>query len=63
MILGSYFQSVWAVVKGSTNIYGLKFILIVLYSTRERSGSVVEYLTRDQGIAGSSVTGFTVLFP
>ena len=29
----------------------------------ERSGSVVEYLTRDQGAAGSSLTGVTVLCP
>ena len=28
-----------------------------------RSGSVVEFLTRDQGVAGSSLTGGTVLCP
>ena len=28
---------------------------------RERSGSVVECLTRDRGAAGSSLTGVTVL--
>ena len=30
---------------------------------RERSGSVVEYLTRDRGAVGSSLTGITVLCP
>ena len=30
---------------------------------RERSGSVVEYLTRDRGAAGSSLTGVTALCP
>ena len=30
---------------------------------RERSGSVVECLTRDRGAAGSSLTGVTVLCP
>ena len=29
----------------------------------ERSGSVVECLTRDRGAAGSSLTGVTVLCP
>ena len=29
---------------------------------RERSGSVVECLTQDQGVAGSSLTGVTVLW-
>ena len=29
----------------------------------ERSGSVVECLTRDRGVAGSSLTGVTVLCP
>ena len=29
---------------------------------RERSGSVVECLTRDQGVEGSSLTGVTVLW-
>ena len=28
---------------------------------RERSGSVVECLTRDQGVAGSSLTGIAAL--
>ena len=31
--------------------------------TRERSGSVVENLTRDRGEAGSSLTGVTALRP
>ena len=30
---------------------------------RERSGSVLECLTRDQGAVGSSLTGVTVLCP
>ena len=30
---------------------------------RERSGSVVECLTRDLGAAGSSLTSVTVLYP
>ena len=33
------------------------------HSSRERSGSVVERLTRDRGAAGSSLTGVTVLCP
>ena len=32
------------------------------YDTRERSGSVVECLTRDRGAGGSSLTGITVLW-
>ena len=31
-------------------------------AVRERSGSVVECLTRDRGAAGSSLTGVTVLW-
>ena len=34
-----------------------------MQKTRERSGSVVECLTRDRGAAGSSLTGVTVLCP
>ena len=30
---------------------------------RERSGSVVEFLTWDRGVAGSSLTSITVLCP
>ena len=33
------------------------------YLRRERSGSVVECLTRDQGAAGSSLSGVTALCP
>ena len=33
------------------------------YISRERSGSVVEYLTRDRRAAGSSLTGVTALCP
>ena len=32
-------------------------------SDRERIGSVVECLTRDQGAAGSGLTGVTTLWP
>ena len=32
------------------------------YTVRERSGSVVECLTRDRGAAGSSFTGVTALW-
>ena len=35
--------------------------IITLYTAWERSGSVVECLTRDRGAAGSSLTGVTVL--
>ena len=35
----------------------------VLGKYRERSGSVVECLTRDRGAPGLSLTGFTVLCP
>ena len=34
-----------------------------LVGHREHSGSVVERLTQDQGAAGSSLTGVTVLCP
>ena len=37
--------------------------LINLLHIWERSGSVVECLTRDRGAAGSSLTGVTVLCP
>ena len=32
-------------------------------SNKERSGSVVEFLTRDRGAMGSSLVGVTVLCP
>ena len=35
---------------------------ILILMSRERSGSVVECLTRDRGAAGSSLTGVTVLW-
>ena len=41
-------------------------INIFIYSFRpmeERGGSVVECLTRDRGVAASSLTGGTVLYP
>ena len=33
------------------------------HKKKERSGSLVEYLTRDQGVAGSSLTAVTALCP
>ena len=38
-------------------------VSINLADTRERSGSVVEYLTRDRRAPGSSLTGVTALCP
>ena len=35
---------------------------IFIFFFRERSGSVVECLTRDQGVAGSSLSGVTALW-
>ena len=37
--------------------------ILSLRNTWERSGSVLECLTRDRGAAGSSLTGVTVLCP
>ena len=39
-----------------------KFILIVHYSGRERSGSVVECLTQDQRVPRKSLNGVTALW-
>ena len=44
---------------GSTS--GL-FTILILVLYRERSGSVVECLTRDRRAAGSSLTGVTALW-
>ena len=41
-------------------IHKLSFAKFIL---RERSGSVVDSLTRDRGAAGSSLTGVTALCP
>ena len=38
-------------------------IYLFIYLFRERSGSVVERLTRDRRAAGSSLTGVTALCP
>ena len=39
-------------------------VKVIFHTIRwERSGSVVECLTRDQRTAGSSLTGFTALCP
>ena len=49
--------------KGEENL--MEEVCIMLYRTRdrERSGSVVEYLTRDRRAADSSLTGVTALCP
>ena len=39
------------------------FVRVCHIRVRERSGSVVECLTRDQRAAGSSLTGVTALCP
>ena len=50
-----------------THLSRMEFPLVsigpVHFLFREHSGSVVEYLTRDRGAAGSSITGVTVLCP
>ena len=38
-------------------------LYLFIFLSRERSGSVVECLTRDRGAAGSSLTGVTALCP
>ena len=40
-----------------------KLSCVLQYSFRERSGSVVECLTQDCGVVGSSLTGITALCP
>ena len=45
------------------SIYHMTNTLISHFWRRERSGSVIECLTRDRGAAGSSLTGITVLCP
>ena len=40
----------------------LIFVIVVFPDHRERCGSVVEYLTRDQEAAGSSLIGVTALW-
>ena len=43
--------------------YGMHFNTLLLYMyIRERSGSVVECLTRDRRVAGLSLTGVTALW-
>ena len=57
-------------IDGKETIYAQKFCSSRLVITdnssnsdeRERSGSVVEFLTRDRGAVGSSLTGVTVLW-
>ena len=46
-----------------TLLYVLCLLMFYVTSSRERSGSVVECLTRDRRAAGSSLTGVTALCP
>ena len=46
-----------------SDIYAKGYIVFVIPFIRERSGSVVECLTRDRRAAGSSLTGVTGLCP
>ena len=39
------------------------YLLLITYHIKERSGSLVECLTRDRGAAGLSLTGVTTLCP
>ena len=48
---------------GKKNVVIFKFLLILLALSWERSGSVVECLTRGRGAAGSSLTSVTALCP
>ena len=48
---------------GKKNVVIFNFLLILLALSWERSGSVVECLTRCQGAVGSSLTGVTALCP
>ena len=48
---------------GKKNVVIFNFQLRLLAPSWERSGSVVECLTRARGAAGSSLTGVTVLCP
>ena len=48
---------------GKQNVVIFNFQLRLLALSRERSGSVVECLTRARGAAGSSLTGVTALCP
>ena len=49
-------QYVWLMVLTSNNC-------VSIYYCKECSGSAVECLTRDRGVAGSSLSGGTVLHP
>ena len=42
--------------------YSFQFRQVKSYTIRERSGSVVECLTRDRRAVGSSLTGVTALW-
>ena len=48
---------------GKKNVVIFKFLLILLALSWERSGSVVECLTRGRGAVGSSLTSVTALCP
>ena len=60
--LGEILADILALIPVLSKIrYSNALIDVITTSEREGSGSVVEYLTRDRGVAGSSLTGITVL--
>ena len=52
-----------ALTSGDENITCVLNVFFSTIDNRERSGSVVECLTRDGGATGSSLTGVTALCP
>ena len=47
----------------NSNILLSNYMVILWVTFEKRGGSVVEYLTHDQEVAGSSLTGGTLLCP
>ena len=60
---GSTVQAVLHEIALSVKITCMYCLMVSQHLNRERSGSVVECLTRDRRAAGSSLTGVTVLCP
>ena len=59
----NYFRGLrTAKAQSSLCIHAVLSVALLFLFIRERSGSVVECLTRDRGAAGSSLTGVTVLW-
>ena len=56
------FGQVWYLIVTISDLCTFTYFNKVLVTLRERSGSVVECLTRDRGAAGSSLTGVTALW-